>query len=409
MFRNVSYLFVAQLIGMLVPILEVPLLAKSLGPSQYGTLVFVQSLALLFSILVEYGFNLTGTRDVAKKRDDVGQTKRILADVYSAKIILSLGVLMVGVLLPFFYPNIKIYYWVFGLFYFLAFGFSTFWFFQGLEKIGADVAVELALRLTSLLFLYLFVSESDDIVWTCSIMSSFAALNTVTGIILAGRMVGYGALSFRRGLKRIKQGFDLFIYKSANSILLNSGPVLVGFTAGQSSVGAYALAEKFVRAIAGFIVPFLTAVFPFFAVRIDENNQKALALSWLVAVVAFVLGCISSIFLFLFAPHIVELFLGQEYAGSEDFLRVFCLIIPFRLFNQAAGLLVFVSLKKDRLLGRLVIMSTILAVCAAVLLSLSLGGIGVIYGFVIAEFFLFVALLRFGSKFLGFGSWGKKC
>lgn len=46
-----AYFFV-QLFGYLVPILEIPVLARSLGVQEYGKVVLIQSVALLSSLVV---------------------------------------------------------------------------------------------------------------------------------------------------------------------------------------------------------------------------------------------------------------------------------------------------------------------------------------------------------------------
>ena len=46
-FKNMGLLFFVQLFGYLVPILEIPVLARSLGVQEYGKVVLIQSVALL--------------------------------------------------------------------------------------------------------------------------------------------------------------------------------------------------------------------------------------------------------------------------------------------------------------------------------------------------------------------------
>ena len=53
-FKNVSLLLVAQLVSYLIPILEIPILAKALGVDQYGQVLIIQTTALLCSLIVEY-------------------------------------------------------------------------------------------------------------------------------------------------------------------------------------------------------------------------------------------------------------------------------------------------------------------------------------------------------------------
>ena len=68
--KNVSLLFVAQLVSYLIPILEIPILARALGVDEYGHILLIQTTALLCSLVVEYGYSLSGARQVALCGDD---------------------------------------------------------------------------------------------------------------------------------------------------------------------------------------------------------------------------------------------------------------------------------------------------------------------------------------------------
>ena len=89
---NGVWLTTAHLSGFVIPLLELPILTRALGPEVYGGVLFALSLALAFSLVVEYGFNLSAAREVA---DSVGEPHRlaqIVGIVFFAKVIISLVV-----------------------------------------------------------------------------------------------------------------------------------------------------------------------------------------------------------------------------------------------------------------------------------------------------------------------------
>ncbi|WP_148058992.1 oligosaccharide flippase family protein, partial [Pseudomonas chlororaphis] len=97
--KNMGLLFSVQLCGYLIPILEIPVLARALGVQEYGKVVLIQSVALLTSLVVEYGFSLSGSRQVAIARDDSGALARIFGEVLSAKLLIFSIVSIVGVVI----------------------------------------------------------------------------------------------------------------------------------------------------------------------------------------------------------------------------------------------------------------------------------------------------------------------
>ena len=263
--KNVSLLFVAQLVGYLIPILEIPILAKALGVNEYGHVLLVQTTALLCSLVVEYGFSLSGSRQIALcSKSEKWKLSRIYGSIVSAKIILSI---IITVVLGFVFlcagKRIDLQSVLWGYLYFVAFGFSNAWLFQGFEKLTFVVLFELFMRFSGLLVLYVVMMFFADAATALMVMSLFAISNTFVGIYLAKKLVGPCILDFKSGVTQIKTGFHGFIYKSSNNIMLSAGPALVGVMCGQTAVAKFAPAEKIIKAAVGLVGPVLIGLYPF--------------------------------------------------------------------------------------------------------------------------------------------------
>src|SRR3954453_5456307 len=73
---------------MALPILTLPWLAHALGPAELGRVLFVQSASFLLAMLIEYGFGLSATRELARERTDPDRLARTVADVQGGKLAL---------------------------------------------------------------------------------------------------------------------------------------------------------------------------------------------------------------------------------------------------------------------------------------------------------------------------------
>ncbi|WP_148059773.1 oligosaccharide flippase family protein [Pseudomonas protegens] len=400
LFKNMGVLFFAQFFSYMVPILEIPILARSLGVQEYGKVVLVQSIALLSSLIVEYGFSLSGSRQVAVSRDDVGSLVRIFGSVLSAKLMISSVICVFGVVVFYLfgkesYDGALI---VFGVLYFLAFGFSPFWFFQGLENITLVVVFEVALRFLSLLALYVFVQDSGDAVLALGIMSGLALVNTVFGNFLCCRLIGRVVLNFTEGVRQLKIGFHVFLYKSSNNILLSAGPSLVGMMLGSFSVASYVPAEKIIRGFVGFVNPVLIGFYPYLNRQFLSARSEAKKLSWGVVVGMFVFGLVVAGVFYVAGEFIVINILGKDFIVAKDVLRVFVWVIPFRLANQALGLCILIPMGKDKVTSFLMMTFSVLSMLTAGLMSIWFGVVGIVLGFVLAEIFLCMVLLVVAFK-----------
>ena len=390
-----GFLFFAQLCAYLIPILEIPILARALGVQEYGKVVLIQSIALMSSLIVEYGFSLSGSRQIAIARDDRGNLSRIYGDVFSAKLIIILTLFLFGAIIYVFNGHVFLggTQILLGFIYFLAFGFSPFWFFQGLEKISVVVIIEVVLRFASLFLLYWFIRTEEDAELALGILAGFGLLNTFIGNVICIKKAGKIKLSLVGGLHQLRTGFHVFIYKSSNNILLSAGPSLVGATSGHVAVASYVPAEKIIRGFIGFVNPILIGFFPYLNRQYLLSKDNTIKLSLMIVVGMFASGILAAGSIFLVGDYLIQTVLGSGFIIASSVLKIFVWVIPFRLTNQAIGLCILIPMGRDKITSGLMMFFSIFSIILAALLSIWFGVNGVVMGFVLSEACLLFALI----------------
>ncbi|WPN52389.1 oligosaccharide flippase family protein [Pseudomonas sp. P9_2] len=400
-FKNMSLLFVVQLFGYLVPILEIPVLARSLGVQEYGKVVLVQSIALLSSLVVEYGFSLSAARQVSLTKTDVTVLSRVFGEVLSAKLIIS-SVISIAALCFYMFINSQTFELEvigLGFLYFIAFGFSPFWFFQGLEKIALVVFLEVGLRVASLICLFIFVHDPGDALVALSILATFALANTVLGNYLCYRNGCRVRFSLSGGWLQICKGFHVFIYKSSNNILLSAGPALVGLLCGKVAVSGYVPAEKIIRGFVGFINPVLIGFFPYLNRQYLSSAKSASRLSWIIVGLMFLLGCVSALSISVAGGFLINKLLGADFEQATTTLQIFVWIIPFRMTNQALGLCMLIPRGMDKVASSAMLLFSVVSILLASLLSINYYVNGIVLGFILAEVMLCVTFLVLSYRY----------
>ncbi|OPB08365.1 oligosaccharide flippase family protein [Pseudomonas synxantha] len=400
-FKNMSLLFVVQLFGYLVPILEIPVLARSLGIQEYGKVVLVQSIALLSSLVVEYGFSLSAARQVSLAKTDVTVLSRVFGEVLSAKLIIS-SVISIAALCFYMFINSQTFELEvigLGFLYFIAFGFSPFWFFQGLEKIALVVFLEVGLRVASLICLFVFVHDPGDALVALSILATFALANTLLGNYLCYRNGCRVRFSLSGGWLQICKGFHVFIYKSSNNILLSAGPALVGLLCGKIAVSGYVPAEKIIRGFVGFINPVLIGFFPYLNRQYLSSAKSASRLSWIIVGLMFLLGCVSAFSISVAGGFLINKLLGADFEQATTTLQIFVWIIPFRMTNQALGLCMLIPRGMDKVASSAMLLFSVVSILLASLLSINYYVNGIVLGFILAEVMLCVTFLVLSYRY----------
>ena len=83
--KNIGYLTALQVLNVIFPLMTYPYLINTLGREQFGLVILAQSLASFLCVLVSYGYNLTGTRDISRLRHNLDDVSDAFSVVMNAK------------------------------------------------------------------------------------------------------------------------------------------------------------------------------------------------------------------------------------------------------------------------------------------------------------------------------------
>ncbi len=369
---NFMYLSILQIASYVFPLLTFPYLTRIIGAENFGKLAFALVVVSYFQTIVDWGFNFSSTRDVARNRNNICELSRIFTNVTWARmmfVILSLCVLLSCIILvPKFNEN--------GLVLIVTFLYIPCqllfpeWLFQGLERMKYVTLINLFSRFLFTCLVFIVIKSKDDY---------FLQPVLVLGGQLVAGIVSYRIISKKFGIRigkpcwsEIKQSiissFDLFINSLMPNLYNSLSLVLLGFWRGDSANGLFEVANKFVTIAYQFLFIFSRTFFPYLSRRIDKHQ--------LYVVTYLSIGIIMSFTLAWIAPYLIGYFFTEEYLGSILILRILSFSIFFLSLSNVYGTNYLIIVGKERLLRNITFVSSIIGFCLAVPLVYQYGLLG---------------------------------
>ena len=103
-----SWLSVCHIITIAAPLIILPVLIRRLGLESYGTLVTYLAIANLSRVLVRFGFEITGVRDIASQPTDAGR-QSVYSRIVNAQIYVFFVLFLLTYSLAIFATKIGVY------------------------------------------------------------------------------------------------------------------------------------------------------------------------------------------------------------------------------------------------------------------------------------------------------------
>ena len=377
---NLCYMWLLQIAGYIFPLVSVPYMSRIVGAAGFGKIAFAAAVIVWIQTVVDWGFNYTATRDVAKNRNNLKEVSNIFSTVLFARLLLMTSSFILLNILLCVIPQFKESRDIILVTFLMVPGQILFpdWFFQALERMKYVSILNLLAKFCFTIAIFVFIKKENDYI----LYPLFVSL----GYLVSGCLAMYVIL-MRWKIKIVKPKFADIINKingSTNVFINNLMPnfynnlsvLLLGFFSGPISNGIYDAGKKFVGILEKFIIVVTRVLFPYI-VRKPESHTLYAKLSLFVAL-------LSSILLFAFAPFIISIFYGESFKESIDVLRITSISVFFYTLIQVYGINYMLTTGLDKELRKITTIASILGMLISVPLVYYFSYIGASLTFLIS-------------------------
>ncbi|MBV4412033.1 flippase [Enterobacteriaceae bacterium YMB-R22] len=323
--KNVLYLLFSQLVGYIFPLLTLPYLSHKFEPAQFGVLGICQAIVQYFIIVTDYGFNITGTRQVSINRDDKVKVSRIFFCTMSAKLIL-LALSSVGIIIAAFtIPSVEGYSFLLICCFTGVIGnaFFPLWLFQGIERIKIPVILSSLAKLLLLALIFVLVKNSNDLNLAAVLLNGGNLLAGIMGIayIYRNSMVIWVKPRIAEIYCTLMEGWPVFLSTVAISFYTTFNIIVLGYHTSNADVGYYNAADRIRIAIQSMFGPITQAFYPRIVHLTASNKDQAMTLinKGIMLMLLITLPC--AFILFFYSDELIVYYLSEEYRHSAIYLK----------------------------------------------------------------------------------------
>ncbi len=387
--KNILSLFALQASGYLIPLITTPYLARTLGVEHYGIFGIASSLIGYVGLVTDWGFGLTGTREVARNASHPAALRKIYWNTLFAKALLCGSALTVFIpaiwIVPQWHQMIPI------LLVFLVGPitgiFGTGWMLQGLEKIVGYATISLINRLLAVPLIFALVHSPEDLIVLAAIGSGLGITSAVISFWAANRAVALLPMHFdlNGAYQQIKSGTSTFLMTGGINLYTQSNVVLIGMIAGPVQVGLYLGADKIHWASLGLIHQVSAAVYPRINNLLVSSPKRAHKLMMLTLITQALFGLFLSVTMYLSAGIVTRVFLGNQFIDAIPIIQWFS-AVPFLVgLSNAIGINMMFPFHMNTEVARITLASGVFNVVTLSLLTYIEGAVGAVISVVMTQ------------------------
>jgi polysaccharide transporter, PST family len=391
--QNVIALYGVQICTYALPLITFPYLARVLGPSGWGSVVFAQAIGAVIAVFVEYGFDISGSRETSRHRNEPGLLSELISGVLGAKVLLAALCICGAVFSRRFThhvaPSLALF-WsstIWGV----CQGINMLWYFQGLERMRLASALEIGGKVVATLSIFVLVHNPDDGWKVMAAQCVGCVVAHGVTVVLAYREVGFVWPTLSSVLNALRLGWSMFLFRAVQGITGSLNGLVLGWVAPMAVLGQYAGAERISRVFQQGLWPINQALYPNLTKQMRDNRDDAMKMVRLSIFFLGGLGLLFGLILFLGAPLLVHVVLGDAFHGSIPALRVFSLWIPLIALTTVITFQLLLPNQMDHQFNVVVLTGGLLGFGCALLLAPGFQAVGIAWSVVVAQLYTLIA------------------
>jgi len=383
--KNFAYQMVYEVLVLILPFVTSPYISRVIGPEGLGIYSYSYSIAYYFVLFSLLGIKNYGNRLIAQVRDDQTKLKEKFTNIFAVHALFSVVCCVVYIGYVALMGDGKIYAIIMGA-YVLSGFFDISWFYFGIEKFKLTVTINTIIKIISVICIFTFVRDSNDVWLYCVIMSIGFLLSQIALWVPLHNYVRFVKPNWKEMFVHVKPLIILFIPAVAVSLYKYMDKIMIGILSSNTQLGYYENSEKVINMPLTIISSFGIVMLPKMS-NLAKSANNSTSLRYIKLSIQFVM-CLAVGLTFglagvamVFAP----VFWGNGFRECGHLIIGLALTIPFIAFANVIRTQYLIPNSKDKEY----LISVIAGALINLLINLTLipryGAYGAVIGTIVAE------------------------
>lgn len=405
-FKDFLSVSLIQGLNYLVPLLLMPYVVRRLGPEYYGLVSFSQSFILYFTLIINYGFDLSATREVAKATGDPQKQAEIFNEIFNTKLYLFILTFVIIIICLIFSSKLSSHSELHLVSYSSVIGTLLFpmWYFQGINKLKIATFFNFIFKSLLVISVFLLVKNKEDYLIYNVFFSVSQILLGISSFyyLIQKNSIKIKLLSFDKIKRQIYSGFHVFISMLVINIYTTTNIVFLGFLSTESATGYFSGASKIVTALFSILLmPLSALLYPKIAQYLKLDKEKGIEILRLTIWISTILGIFISISLYLFSHFIIITMFGDSFKLAITTLKILSLLPFLIIVNSAFTIQGLLNFNKDKIFLSITSIGALLSIVFNFLLIPYFNQNGPAITWVVTEIFITISAFFYLKKTIG--------
>lgn len=266
--------------NLVTPLLVAPYLYTVFGAEGVGKIGVGMALSFFLIVIIDYGSDIIGVKDVSVNRDDKVKLGKILSTAYTARFFLLCAVLAVMALIyctvPYFSREKELF--LLGLPILIGQFINPTWVFQGVENFKGITILTIASKIIYVAGVFLTAKNPGNYIYVNLWWGiGMIVANLIAFINLSSAYkITLGNTSKAEVIGFLKGNFSMVSSQLFLSLQLYSPIMLISFFTGDAMAGKYRIIEIIVTPFKTYIFLFFNYVYPRVCYLLEKNVKEGL-------------------------------------------------------------------------------------------------------------------------------------